>query len=200
MRQQRLISVALSTLLAAGMLGACATQATAPAADASKTAAPAAPAEAKVQNYFLVHHENGRLYPFADAENYLNFMQVDEVIYTRTRVGAGPDGETIVFGIQKKEAEDLARPALAEQLFDGKLEIAGPFYGEVFRNGRYHVFGEWADFKDYLAHKEIVFTFTEVGSGPRGESVIYALNKKTKDQGRPVALIDAFSALRQPKQ
>jgi hypothetical protein len=61
------------------------------------------------------------------------------------------------------------------------------------------VFGEWADFKDYLAHKEITFTFTEVGTGPNGETVIYDLNKKTKDEGRPVALVDAFKQLHQVK-
>ena len=99
----------------------------------------------------------------------------------------------------KKEAEDLAKPSKAELFYDGKMEVTGPFYGEVIRDGRFYVFGEWADFKDYLEHKEITFTFTEIGTGPRGETVIYALNKKTKDEGRPVALVEAFKQLHQVK-
>lgn len=75
----------------------------------------------------------------------------------------------------------------------------GPFYGEVIRDGRFYVFGEWQDFKDYLDHKEVTFTFTEIGTGPKGETVIYALNNKTKKEGRPVALIESFKKLHQAK-
>ncbi|MDP2266558.1 MAG: hypothetical protein Q8J70_08425, partial [Thiobacillus sp.] len=139
------------------------------------------------------------IYPIADAQNYLAFLDVGELIYTRTRVGTGPEGETIVFGIQKKEADDLNKPSFAEQFYDGKKEVTGPFYGEVMRDGRFYVFGEWQDFKDYLEHKEVTFTFTEIGTGPKGETVIYALNKKTVKEGRPVALIEAFKQLRQIK-
>lgn len=196
---------ALTSVMALGVMSGCATQTNTTKAPESKPAAtapaPAAaqPAAAVAANYFLVYHENGRIYPIADSKNYLAFLDVDELIYTRTRVGAGPDGETIVFGIEKKESDDLNQPSKAELFYDGKMEVTGPFYGEVFRDGRFFVFGEWTDFKDYLAHKEITFTFTEVGTGPKGETVIYALNKKTKDEGRPVALVEAFKKLHQVK-
>jgi hypothetical protein len=201
----RTLPYALASLLALGALGGCATQsstaktpeskpamASQPAALAPAPAVAAQPATAPTQHYFLVFHENGRIYPIADAKNYLAFLDVDELIYTRTRVGAGPAGETIVFGIEKKEADDLNKPARAEQFYDGKMDVAGPFYGEVIKDGRFHVFGTWQDFKDYLVNKEITYTFTEVGSGPKGETVIYAMNKKTSADGRPVALIESF--------
>jgi len=215
---KRYLPLAMTSLLALGVMGGCATQsntakapeskpaataqAAAPAAAPQATAAPVAaaqPAAAVTANYFLVFHENGRIYPIADAQNYLAFLENGELIYTRSRIGAGPEGETLVFGIEKKEADDLAKWSKAELFYDGKMEVTGPFYGEVFRDGRFYVFGEWADFKDYLAHKEITFTFTEIGTGPRGETVIYALNKKTKDEGRPVALVEAFKQLHQVK-
>lgn len=207
---KRSLFYAVASVLALGVMSGCATQA--PTKPESKTAAatpapapvaqPAAtvqPAAVVTENYFLVFHENGRIYPIADAKNYLEFLHANELIYTRTRIGAGPENETIVFGIQKKEADDLNKPAKAELIYDGKYEPVGPFYGEVIRDGRFYVFGEWADFKDYLAHKEITFTFTEVGTGPKGETVIYALNKKTKDKGRPVELVEAFKQLHQVK-
>lgn len=203
---KRTLSYAAASLLALGVLGGCASQAPAkpegkPAAAAPAPApvAAAAPAPAAkpavTDNYFIVFHENGRIYPIADAKNYLEFLHTGELIFTRTRVGAGPEGETLVFGIEKKEADDLAKPAKAELFYDGKVEPAGPFYGEVIRDGRFYVFGEWADFKDYLAHKEIIFTFAEIGTGPKGETVIYALNKKTVKEGRPAKLIEQYKAL-----
>lgn len=203
---KRILSYALTSVLALGVMSGCATQSSTAKATESKPAAAAAapvaaaqPVAAPTQHYFLVFHENGRIYPIADAKNYLAFLDVDELIYTRTRVGAGPAGETVVFGIQKKEADDLSKPSLAEQFYDGKLEATGPFYGEVVKDGRFHVFGNWQDFNDYLVNKEITYTFTEVGSGPKGETVIYAMNKKTSKEGRPVALIEAFKKFHQVK-
>jgi hypothetical protein len=209
---KRPLSYALMSVLALGVMSGCATQSNTAKAPESKPAAattaavaapaaPAAPAASAAaaqpvavptQHYFLVFHENGRIYPIADAKNYLAFLDVNELIYTRTRVGAGPAGETLVFGIEKKEADDLAKPSVVEQLYDGKMEVDGPFYGEVIKDGRFHVFGTWQDFKDYLVNKEITYTFTEVGTGPKGETVIYAMNKKTSAEGRPVALIESF--------
>jgi hypothetical protein len=205
---KRFLPYALTSVLALGVMSGCATHSNTAKAPESKPAAtamavtPAAaaqPVTVPTQNYFLVFHENGRIYPIADARNYLAFLDVDELIYTRTRIGAGPAGETVVFGIQKKEAKDLDKSSVAEQLYDGKMEVAGPFYGEVVKDGRFHVFGTWQDFKDYLVNKEITYTFTEVGSGPKGETVIYAMNKKTSNEGRPAALIGAFKQFHQVK-
>lgn len=203
--KQRVLPYALASLLALGAFSGCATSQTAPAAKAeakpmaAASAPAAAPATASTQYYFLVFHENGRIYPIADVKSYLALMEVDELIYTRSRIGEGPDGETLVFGIEKKEADDLNKPAKAELFYDGKIEVAGTFYGEVVKDGRFHVFGTWQDFKDYLVNKEITYTFTEIGTGPKGETVIYALNKDTSKEGRPVKLIEAFNALRQVK-
>lgn len=200
---QRKSVVALSALFALGALNGCATnqtpnsKAATPAAKTeSAPAATKAEAPAQKQTYFMVYHENGRIYAMTEPKIYLGLMEHDEVPLTRARVGGGPDGETVVFGITSKDGEHLDKPTAAENIFDGRTQDVGAFYGEVVRNGRYHVFGEWNDFQDYLAHKEITFTYTEIGTGPKGETVIYALNKKTKDEGRPVALVEQFNALR----
>lgn len=199
--QQRLLPYAFSAL-ALGLMAGCASQQTTPAAapaPAPKAEAPKAEAAATVDNFFLIYHANGRIYPIADAKNYLEFLHTGELIFTRTRVGAGPDGATLVFGIERQETSDLTKPAKAELFFDGKYEPTGPFYGEVIRDGRFLVFGTWHDFKDYLKNKEITFTFTEVGTGPKGETVIYALNKETVKQGRPVKLVEQFRNLHKIK-
>ncbi len=189
---QRKSVVALSALF---ILGGCATSQ--PTADGKTQSVPEVKAETPVQKqtYFLVFHENGRIYAMTDPTIYVNFMNTDEVPLTRTRIGAGPEGETVVFGITKADGKHLDKPTAAEDIFDGRTGEVGAFYGEVVRNGRYHVFGEWKDFQDYLAHKEITFTYTEIGTGPKGETVIYALNSATKKKGRPVALVEQFNAL-----
>lgn len=187
--KQRVMPYAVASVVALTTLAGCATQ--------SGTQSAGQTQAAQAANYFMVFHENGRVYAFGDKQNYLLFMNTDEVPLTRTRIGGGPDGQTVVFGITKAESKKLNELTAAEKFFDGKAGNVGEFYGEVFRNGRYHVFGEWQDFKDYLSHKEITFTFTEIGTGPKGETVIYALNSKTKKQGRPVKLIEQFNKLRQ---
>lgn len=197
---QRKSVVALSALLALGTLGGCASQqvpANSKAATPAAKAAAKAEATAQKQTYFVVYHENGRIYAMTEPKIYLGLMEHDEVPLTRARVGGGPDGETVVFGITSKDGDHLDKPTAAEDIYDGRTKDVGAFYGEVVRNGRYHVFGEWKDFQDYLAHKEITFTYTEIGTGPKGETVIYALNNKTKDSGRPVALVEQFNQLRQ---
>lgn len=194
-------------LFALGAMSGCANQ---PTPTDSKVATPAAKTEsapvaakaeapAQKQTYFMVYHENGRIYAMTEPKIYLGLMEHDEVPLTRARVGGGPDGETVVFGITSKDGDHLDKPTAAENIYDGRTKDIGAFYGEVVRNGRYHVFGEWKDFQDYLTHKEITFTYTEIGTGPKGETVIYALNNKTKDEGRPEALIGQFNQLRQVK-
>lgn len=187
-----LLMLVVLLLLVLGAMSGCATSATSP---------PAAKAEASAQKhtYFMVYHENGRIYAMTEPKIYLGLMKHDEVPLTRTRIGAGAEGETVIFGITKADGKALDKPTAAEDIFDGRAKDLHPFYAEVVRNGRYHVFGEWKDFQDYLSHKEITFTYTEIGTGPNGETVIYALNKKTKKHGRPVALVEQFNQLRQAK-
>ncbi|MDZ4202188.1 MAG: hypothetical protein U1C96_08620 [Gallionella sp.] len=193
--------VLLTALLAvAGLVGCKSNPPTAASAAVQAEAASAqAAAPVQKQTYFMVYHENGRIYAMTEPKIYLGLMAHDEVPLTRARIGGGPDGETVIFGITSKDGNNLDKHTAAEDIFDGRTKDVGAFYGEVVKNGRYHVFGEWKDFKDFLAHKEITFTYTEIGTGPKGETVIYALNKVTKEQGRPVTLIEQFNKLRLAK-
>jgi hypothetical protein len=193
----------VTALAAASVVAACATApATAPA-PAAKAAPPApapapaaaAPTTATKMYYFMVMPEDGRLYVFGDPKNYLAYREHNEVPLTRSRIGAGPQGQTVVFGITNDDVK-ANRPSAAEMIYDKKIELKDPFYGEVFKDGRYHVFGSAKDFKDYLEHNEITYTFAMIGEGPKGASVIYALNRDTVKQGRPTAIIDEFKALR----
>jgi hypothetical protein len=182
------------------LLAGCETPSSPAAAPKTAAASPSAPAAATAPatQYFMAMPEGGRWWVFGDAKNYLNYVAHGEVQLTRTRIGAGPSGQTVIFGITNDDVKKNA-PSAGELMFDGKSQVTGPFYGEVYRGGRFLVFGEWADMQDYLKHNEVIFTHTRVGEGPRGETVVYALNKKTVKEGPPTALIAQFKALRGQK-
>ena len=187
----------ITSLIAAiglvGAMGGCATQGV--KSGAATSAAPAAVAETKTvaeQQMFMTFHENGRVYVLGDTKLQEIFKQTDEVALTRTRIGEGPDGRTLIFGMNKDEAKS-GGPTDAERMYDGKQEPAGPFYGEVFKDGRYYIFVDWKDMAAYLKHGEVPLTYTEIGTGPKSETVIYALNKDTSKLGKPVAAIERFN-------
>jgi hypothetical protein len=183
-----------SLLVAMGFLGAmggCATQGAKPGSSAPATPVAETKAVAE-QQLFMTFHENGRVYVLGDTKLQEIFLQTDEVALTRTRIGEGPDGRTLIFGMNKDDAK-RGGPTDAENLYDGKLEPAGAFYGEVYKDNRYYVFVIWQDMAAYLKHGEVPLTHTEIGAGPKGETVIYALNKDTSKLGRPVAAIERFN-------
>lgn len=103
---KRFLPYALTSVLALGVMSGCATQSNTAKTPESKPAITSQPA-ATVQktNYFLVFHENGRIYAFSDPSIYKLLLNTHEVPLTRTRIGAGPEGETVVFGITKAESK-----------------------------------------------------------------------------------------------
>lgn len=184
------VSALIVAMGLSGVMAGCATGAS-KSADSSATVVAGEAKAVAEQNLFMVHHENGRLYVLGDAHLYRVFLATDEVALTRTRIGAGPDGQTLIFGMNKDDAK-RGGPTDAENVYDGKQTPEGHFYGEVFKGGRYYVFTLWSDMANYLKHGEVALTYTEIGSGPKGETVIYALNKKTASEGRPAAAIERF--------
>jgi hypothetical protein len=189
-----LARLAIAATAALGIAGCATDTGSGSGAAPAAQAAPASQA-ATAPNYFIVYPKDGRIWAFGDVKTYLMYMEHGEVALTRARIGAGPEGKTVVFGITDDDVKKK-QPSMGELFFDGKVTGGKDFYGEIVKGGRYLVFGEWQDFKDYLAHNEMTYTFTEIGTGPKGETVIYALNKNTTKQGRPVKLIEQFKRLR----
>ncbi len=143
-----------------------------------------------VNDYYQVYKE-GRIYVFDDLDTYLDFMELGETPFRLTRIGVGPEGETVVFGLQKKDKK-LSSGIGGVDLYDGKAEGAEVgFYGEVVKEGRIYVFSEWADLKSFLNVGEAPYRFTEIGAGPKGETIVYVLNKDNKKK-KPVDLIAQF--------
>lgn len=135
-------------------------------------------------------HKDGRIHIFYDRKELAAFMQHGETTYRLTRIGAGPKGETIEFGLTKKDKKKPGKVA-AIQLYDGKIEAEDDFYAEMYKNGRIYVFNNFDDMATVRNFGHPNYFYMSVGGGPKGETVVYVLNSKTKKK-KPLELIAEF--------
>ena len=127
---------------------------------------------------YEVHHD-GRMYVFYDRKLYKEFLQLGETPFRLTRIGAGPKGETIVFGLTKK---DKKKPGSVEaiKIYDNRTDAPDNIYAEMRCHGRIYVFSKFVDMMPVREFDHPTFFYTEIGSGPEGETVVYVLNKANK--------------------
>jgi len=145
-----------------------------------------------VNDYYQVY-QDGRIYAFDDFKVYQDFIQLGETTFRFTRIGAGPKGETVVFGLRKVDKKKPQESGVLN-LYDGKAEgIAKGFYGEVVKEGRIYIFSHWHDLKSFLKVGEATFRYTDIGAGAKGETLVYVLNKKNKKQ-KPLALMAVYKS------
>jgi len=135
-------------------------------------------------------HKEGRIHVFYDRKEFQSFMQVGESTFRLTRIGAGPKGETLVFGLTKKDKKHPDKVA-AINLYDGKLNATEDFYAEMYKNGRIYVFNNFKDMETVRMFGHPNYFYLSVGTGPKGETVVYVLNGKNKKK-KPLQLIERF--------
>jgi len=134
----------------------------------------------QADNYFVFGH-NGRIYVVGSEASRAKFIAHGHIPYARTQIGAGPNGETLVFEIDKKHPEQTDR---LEQAF-----AARPFplrqdqdYYVYKHNGRIYILGSEAGRAKFVAHGHIPYARTLIGAGPNGETVIFEIDKKHPEQ------------------
>ena len=178
----------LVALSVAGLMVGCST---APENKSSQVENTAVAPSLNNEDLFIVYHD-GRMNIFYDAGLYKEFLQLGETAYRKTFIGAGPKGETLMYGLTKADKKKLTGiPSI--EMMEGRLAVADDFYGEIIAEGRINVFDDWELFKMFMAVGEVPFRLTDIGAGPKGETVVYAL-KKEKKKKRPEALIAKFKA------
>ena len=205
MLAKRALSLAAVALVAAG----CATApdpasapvvAEAPAPKPGTPPSPNAPAAAPgTTELYVVLPASGRIHAFGDLRNYADFLAHGEVALTRTAIGAGPGGKTIVYGITADDVK-ANQPSRAEQILSASAPAPAAFYGEVFRDGRFFLFGSLKDMTDFAAFGEVPYSYTDVGAGPKGETLVSVMNKDSYAQGKPADRLNRFKALRSAAQ
>lgn len=174
------LSLIVSILFIAVSLSAC-----------NQTKTDSASTESAEKNMEIYEvHEDGRIHVFYDRALYTEFLSLGETAYRLTKIGEGPNGETLVFGLTKKDKKKGAETSTVK-LYSNKTKVDGAFYGETRRHGRVYVFSKFEDMKPVRMFGHPTFFYTEIGSGPKGETVVYVLNKANK-KNKPLALINEF--------
>ncbi|QEP44450.1 hypothetical protein D5085_15730 [Ectothiorhodospiraceae bacterium BW-2] len=185
-------SIVLSLGVALSGCSATAEQSSpAPVSTSKPMTAPKSEAPAMIMEVYEIHHE-GRINLFYDKALYHEFAQLHETPFRLTRIGAGPNGETVVFGLTDKDKKKPDNVDLVK-LFDGKMAAPADFYGEMRMHGRIYVFDNYEDMKQVRQVGEPSYFYSEIGSGPNGETVKYVLNS-SNNKKRPDALIAKFKA------
>ena len=201
----RIKALALA-ILATASLSACATNETHHASAEKKPAAQAhvsspAKTEKKVEavkaeskyNDLYVSYRDGRAYIFYDQKGYFDFLSLGETPFQFSQIGAGPKGETLVYSLTK--ADKKKRSGIPSvDMMNGKAAADELFYGEIDHEGRIYVFDSFKEMQAYMQVGEAPYRYTDIGAGPNGETVVYALQKSKKKQ-KPVDMIAKFKAV-----
>lgn len=181
--------VIASTLLVLG--GCAATTSTSTVEEAAVNAAETEAQAVALTELYEVH-KDGRIYSFYDRALYKEFLEMGHTAYMFNRIGAGPNGETMVYGLtgaDKKKRSGI--PSV--EMHDGKLQPEA-FYGETVLDGRIYVFDSLQEMAAVRSHHEAAYRLTDIGAGPHGETVVYVLTSSNKKK-RPEALIAKFKEM-----
>jgi hypothetical protein len=127
---------------------------------------------------YYVWSYNGRLYVIGSAEMSKKFEAHKHLPYTRTLLGAGPNGETVIFEVNKKDKSYVQRLEDTYKATPYQLDSNNKDYFVYKYNGRVFVIGDKKMSEKFEAHKHLPYTRTILGAGPNGETVVFQVDKK----------------------
>jgi len=126
---------------------------------------------------------------FDDLQVFKDYLASGQAPSMRTLEEKDANGLEVVLALR---AEDQGKPLdkiAAYRFFKVAQVPAHPFYGEVRQDGSIFVFKRYCDMQDMIKLGEPIFRYTDIGSGPNGQTVTYGLQK---EEGRPEATIAQF--------
>lgn len=126
---------------------------------------------------FFVYAYNNRLYVVGSKSMADKFVKQHHLPYTRTILGLGPKGETVVFEVQKKKPAYVARLQQKYESAPALLKAKENFWVWKY-NGRIYVIGQQKTNEAFKMNHHLPYTKTILGLGPQGETVIFEVNKK----------------------
>lgn len=127
------------------------------------------------EDYYEFEHE-GRIYVLSDAKDFAGFFKTGEVVYSSKKIGAGPGGKTLVYGLIKNETKMLEKDpravGAAQKMYEGSLKgLDKNFFGVVVRDDKTYVFNSWNDLAAFRAGTP-ASGFTD-SAAPGGRPVVY---------------------------
>jgi hypothetical protein len=145
-----------------------------------------------VNEYYEVHHTDGRVYAFGESRTYHEWQERKELVYSLARIAKGPGGKTLIFGMSKDDSKKDVNTLPYVLLYEGKAEGAKEgFYGEIIKEGRFYVFTSWDAMKDFRQSGEAPYMVTRVAWGP-GRSTVAFVQTKAESKSVPTTAIERF--------
>lgn len=141
--------------------------------------------------------KDGRIYVLSDSKDYATFLKTGEVVLSTKKIGGGPDGKTIVYGLIKNETKMLEKDpksqGAAQKMFEGNLRgLDKGFFGLVLKDQTYYVFSNWKDLEAYKAAGTAT-GFKDSLSSSEARTVVYVGASE-----RPADAAERFSKLQAP--
>ncbi len=121
--------------------------------------------------FYAEEQHDGRIYVIGIDNTHTDFLQQPHLPYTRTKIGYGPHGETVVFEVDKKN------PAMVERL-EREFNDRNRFYAEEQHNGRLYIIGQEDMHKSFQQQQHLPYTHTRIGAGPNRETLVFQVDKK----------------------
>ena len=122
------------------------------------------------KSYTAIPHD-GRIYVVGSAESAAKFKETHHLALTKTMIGAGPNGETVVVEVSKDD------PELAEKLWTD-YATENIHYYERYHDGRVYVMGSLSTLKSFESSHHLPLTLTFIGEGYNGETVVIEESKE----------------------
>ena len=187
-----LVGLALVGALAA--LPGCASKKTSSGDPAPAAGDAAVDAASAADDWYEEVYKDGRYYVFGQEKTYEAWKQTHHMPYTRTQIGAGPRGETLVFEIDKKNPEWTG---WLEEMYAWKhKDDPKPYFSQIERDGRFYVVGSEAMEAKFKKTGHLPYTRTFIAAGPGGKTVVVEVDKK--DPGLTDWLVQQFEVKNGP--
>lgn len=149
-------------------------------------------------DYYEIHKDR-RIYVFTDFKDYQLWLTTDEIPLVVTRIGTGPNGETVKMQLSKKDSKAMEKTVgykgPTQRMYEGELiGLEKGFYAEVHKQGRIYIFENGKDLHEFQKSGEVPCGLTQIGIGPGGQTVIFGQNCKAAAKGRPETAMARFKA------
>lgn len=130
------------------------------------------------ENHFTVWDYADRHYVTGNEEMNNKFAEHHHLPYTKTILGAGPQGQTVVFEVNKKDATYVENLIDTYNHVPFLIDSKGDNYSVYKYNGRIYVIGNPKTRDFFVQHQHLPYTKTLLGAGPGAETVIFEVDKK----------------------
>ena len=130
---------------------------------------------------FYVYDHDGRYYVIGNAEMAMKFEGSGHLPYTRTLIGAGPHGRTVIFEVVKKQPDYVER---LQEMYESTPQLVakeGEEYFVYHHQGRYYVIGSTKMSIEFIGSGHLPYTRTIIGGGPQGKTIVFEVDKKKPD-------------------